>query len=126
MSSTAPSKAVSFVFDGLLKPVTFLTYCSEAALISSSVAGGAKLKRVLMFLHMALGLQTRSPTAGLVCYQYVFCAKGAEYELRVHRFSSRCPYRLGLFDGPISSATSSRLSRVRPVRKTLAPRERRP
>jgi hypothetical protein len=45
--------------DGLLKPVTFLTYCSEATFISSSVAGGSKLKRVLMFLHKELGLQTR-------------------------------------------------------------------
>jgi hypothetical protein len=42
----------------LLKPVSFLTYCSEAAFISSSVAVGAKLKRVLMFLHIELGLQT--------------------------------------------------------------------
>jgi hypothetical protein len=39
-------------FDGLLKPLTFLTYCSEAARISSSVTGGSKLKSVLIFLHI--------------------------------------------------------------------------
>src|SRR5918994_5716649 len=93
MSSTAPSKAASFFLDGLLKPVTFLTYCSEAASISSSVAGGSKLKSVLMFLHIELGLQTTSPPAGLVRYQYVFCATGAGYELRVDRFSSPRPCR---------------------------------
>jgi hypothetical protein len=38
--------------DGLLKPLIFLTNCSEAARISSSVAGGSKLNNVLMFLHM--------------------------------------------------------------------------
>jgi hypothetical protein len=36
----------------LLKPLIFLTNCSDAAWISSYVAGGAKLNNVLMFLHM--------------------------------------------------------------------------
>jgi hypothetical protein len=36
----------------LLKPLIFLTNCSDAARISSSVAGGSKLNNVLMFLHM--------------------------------------------------------------------------
>jgi len=50
-SSTACSKAAQFAFDGLLNPLSFLTNWSDAARISSSVAGGAKLKRVFMFLH---------------------------------------------------------------------------
>ena len=49
--STAARNAASLAFDGLLKPLTFLTNCKEAARISSSVTGGSKLKRVLMFLH---------------------------------------------------------------------------
>src|SRR6266516_6653145 len=50
-SSIAVSKGASFTFDGLLNPLIFLTNCREAARISSSVAGGSKLKRGLMFLH---------------------------------------------------------------------------
>ena len=52
--STAARNAVSFAFDGLLKPLTFRTNCSEAARISSSVTGGAKLKRVLIFRHISV------------------------------------------------------------------------
>ena len=55
-SSTAPKNAASFTFDGVLKPLIFLTNCSEAARISDSVTGGSKLNRVLMFLHMSLHL----------------------------------------------------------------------
>ena len=51
-SATAAKKAASLAFDGLLKPLIFLTNWSEAARISSSVTGGSKLKRVLMFLHI--------------------------------------------------------------------------
>jgi hypothetical protein len=51
-SSTAAANASSFAFDGLLKPVIFLTNCSEAARTSGSVTGGSKLKSVLMFRHM--------------------------------------------------------------------------
>jgi len=36
MSSTAAWKAASFAMDGLLKPLTFRTNCSDAARISSS------------------------------------------------------------------------------------------
>src|SRR5436309_3318628 len=36
----------------LVNPLIFLTNCREAARISWSVAGGSKLKRVLMFLHI--------------------------------------------------------------------------
>src|SRR5713101_4658966 len=46
--------AASLAFDGLLKPLTFLTNCSAAARISSSVTGGSKLNRVLMFLHISI------------------------------------------------------------------------
>ena len=54
-SSTAVRNEASLAFDGLLKPVIFRTNWSEAARTSSSVTGGSKLKRVLMFLHMAVG-----------------------------------------------------------------------
>ena len=49
--STATVNERSFAFDGWLKPLIFRTNCSEAARISSSVAGGSKLNRGLMFLH---------------------------------------------------------------------------
>jgi hypothetical protein len=52
ISSTAARNAPSLAFDGLLKPLIFLTNWSEAARISSGVTGGSKLKRGLMFLHM--------------------------------------------------------------------------
>jgi hypothetical protein len=51
MSPTAAMKACSLTFDGLLKPLIFLTNWSEAARISSGLAGGSKLKRGLIFLH---------------------------------------------------------------------------
>src|SRR5215213_3140120 len=51
-SSTARWKASWLSFDGLLKPLSLRTNCSDAARISSSVAGGSKLNRVLMFRHM--------------------------------------------------------------------------
>lgn len=51
-SSTAARNESSFDLDGLLKPLIFLTNWSEAARISSSVTGGSKLKRVLIFLHI--------------------------------------------------------------------------
>jgi len=47
--------ASSFAFDGLVKPLIFLTNCSDAACTSSSVTGGSKLKSGLMFRHMGLG-----------------------------------------------------------------------
>jgi hypothetical protein len=53
-SSIAARNGPSFAFDGLLKPLIFLTNWSEAARTSSSVTGGSKLKRVLMFLHIPL------------------------------------------------------------------------
>src|SRR5208283_4714464 len=52
MSSTAIRNEASLVLEGLLNPVIFLTNCSEAARTSSSLTGGSKLKRVLIFLHM--------------------------------------------------------------------------
>src|SRR5687767_4552888 len=61
MSSTATRNAASLAFDGLLKPLTFLTNCNEAARISSSVTGGWKLKSVLMFLHTIVYLVVSKP-----------------------------------------------------------------
>src|SRR5437660_5465247 len=55
-SSMAAANAASFAFDGLLKPVIFLTNCRDAARTSSSVTGGLKLKRVLIFLHIGWDL----------------------------------------------------------------------
>src|SRR5215831_599546 len=52
MSLTAELKAASFIFDGLLNPVIFRTNWTDAARISSSVAGGSKLNSVLMFRHI--------------------------------------------------------------------------
>src|SRR5262249_45366502 len=51
-SSTARSNATAFTLDGALKPLNFRTNCSDAAQISSSVAGGSKLNSVLMLLHI--------------------------------------------------------------------------
>jgi hypothetical protein len=44
----------SLTFDGLLMPLIFRTNWSEAALISYSVTGGSKLKRVLMLRHIPM------------------------------------------------------------------------
>src|SRR5207249_12315325 len=54
--STARLKVSSFALEGLVKPLSFRTNCRADARISSSVAGGAKLCRVLMFLHMGFFL----------------------------------------------------------------------
>src|SRR5207249_9729431 len=45
--STARLKVSSFALEGLVKPLSFRTNCRADARISSSVAGGAKLCRVL-------------------------------------------------------------------------------
>ena len=52
MLSTALWKAGSLLFEGLLKPLIFLTNWSEAARIYSLVTGGSKLKSVLIFRHI--------------------------------------------------------------------------
>ena len=52
-ASTASSKASALAWDGLVEPLILRTYCRAEAWISSSVAGGSKLWRVRMFLHMA-------------------------------------------------------------------------
>jgi hypothetical protein len=51
-ASTARSNAASLTFEGFAAPLILRTYCSAAAAISSSVAGGSKLCRVLMLRHM--------------------------------------------------------------------------
>src|SRR5580693_3297081 len=61
-SSIAVRNSASLALDGLLNPVIFLTNCSEAARTSSSVTGGSKLKRGLMFLHM--GFRPRKDSSG--------------------------------------------------------------
>jgi hypothetical protein len=48
ISSIAARNEASLAFDGLLKPLIFLTNWREAARISSSVTGGSKLKRTLI------------------------------------------------------------------------------
>jgi hypothetical protein len=47
--------ASSFAFDGLVKPLIFLTNCSDAARTSASVTGGSKLKSGLILRHIHLG-----------------------------------------------------------------------
>src|SRR5260370_3885427 len=64
-SSTAARNEASLALDGLLKPVIFLTNCSEAARTSSALTGGSKLKRVLIFLHIQHDLQQHE---FLVCH----------------------------------------------------------
>ena len=54
-SSTARLNASSFAFDGLVKPLILRTNCNDAARISSSFTGGAKLKSGLIFRHIRLG-----------------------------------------------------------------------
>ena len=61
-ASTARAKAASFAFDGLVEPLILRTYCSAAACTSSSVAGGSKLWRMRMFLHMMPILRLPSPS----------------------------------------------------------------
>jgi hypothetical protein len=53
-SSTARLKATSLALEGALKPLSLRTNCKAAARISSSVAGGSKLYKVLMFRHMRI------------------------------------------------------------------------
>ena len=52
ISSTAVLKTPSFFLDGEVAPLIFRTNWSDAARISSSVAGGSKLNNGLMFLHI--------------------------------------------------------------------------
>src|SRR5215472_3025812 len=51
-SSTARSNAASLACDGRVKPLSLRTNCSDAARISSSLAGGSKLNKVRMLRHM--------------------------------------------------------------------------
>ena len=54
-SSTAWSNAAALACEGFVNPLSFRTNWAEAARISSSVAGGSKLKSVLMLRHMMTG-----------------------------------------------------------------------
>ena len=51
-ASTASAKASALACEGLVEPLILRTYWSADAWVSSVVAGGSKLWRVLMFLHM--------------------------------------------------------------------------
>ena len=51
-ASTARSKASALACEGFVKPLILRTYWSADARTSSSVAGGSKLWRLRMFLHM--------------------------------------------------------------------------
>lgn len=64
-SSTARLNAFWFAADGLANPLIFLTNCRAAIRISSSIAGGSKLNRVLIFLHTSLTSHHRTATARL-------------------------------------------------------------
>jgi len=70
--SIARSNTSSFALDGFVNPLSFRTNCSDDAWISSAVAGGSKLWRVLIFLHIILILLL--PSACVM-------------------ISSKCPYR---------------------------------
>src|SRR5580704_4080395 len=80
--------AASLAFDGLLKPLIFLTNCSEAARTSSGVTGGSKLKSVLMFLHMA-GTWSRAERVDL------FGKRGQEKynQKKYQKLKSKCPLK---------------------------------
>jgi hypothetical protein len=52
ISSTDRFHCASLACDGFGNPLNFLTNCNAAARTSSSVAGGAKLKSVLILRHM--------------------------------------------------------------------------
>src|ERR1700710_2477053 len=51
-ASTASANASALACEGLVEPLILRTYWSADAWVSSLVAGGSKLWRVLMFLHM--------------------------------------------------------------------------
>jgi hypothetical protein len=53
-SSTERSNAASLTFDGLVNPLRYGTNRMANASISSFVAGGSKLTRVLMFRHFEI------------------------------------------------------------------------
>src|ERR1700676_4559128 len=75
ISSMAAANDASLAFDGLLKPVIFLTYCSDAARTSPSLTGGSKLKRVLMFLHIERDLRQITPGSPILSCRINGCGK---------------------------------------------------
>ena len=80
-SSIAARNEASFAFEGLLKPVIFLTNCSEAARISSSVTGGSKLKRVLIFLHIDYDLKVSEHSLPRLDQSYLLASRVETYSL---------------------------------------------
>jgi hypothetical protein len=81
MSSTALSNTASFAFDGLVEPLTFRTYWSAAARISSDVAAGSKLWSVLMFLHMSSPFYLQ-PVAMVSAQQTLSILSGPSLQMR--------------------------------------------
>ena len=86
--STARANASSFALEGLVKPLSFRTNCSEDARISSSVAGGAKLCSVLMLRHMRISFSAH-PTAA----SRAFGGRGRRPSSRGRRSRRRAPSR---------------------------------
>lgn len=77
MRSTARSKTASFAREGLLKPESFRTNWSDAARTSSSVAGGSKLNKFLIFLHISGSIDAKDGeyTCGPSYLSEIFIAK---------------------------------------------------
>src|SRR4030095_7841569 len=57
LSSIAAWNDASLAFDGLLKPLIFLTNLSAAARTSAGVTGGSKSKRGLICRHISCDLK---------------------------------------------------------------------
>ena len=94
ISFTAARNKASFAFDGLLKPLIFLTNWSEAARISSEVTGGSKLKRVLMFLHIYYESTYHTSQAvrkTLICFAQAIKTARSGNALRHQKNSPRTP-----------------------------------
>ena len=53
LSNQWSANTISFALEGFVNPLNFRTNWTEEARISSSVAGGSKLCKVLMFRHMS-------------------------------------------------------------------------
>src|SRR6266478_348446 len=65
ISSTAPSKAVSCLAVGLVKPLTLRTNWRAAARISSSVATSSAWRRVLMLRHTSATIDAEGSAAAV-------------------------------------------------------------
>lgn len=80
-SATAVRNAVSFLFEGSRYPLTFLTNCSAAALISSSEAGASPPRRVLMLLHIHEPYRAGRSRSNEVAHHRRSCARAHDVGL---------------------------------------------